>query len=128
MANSMESDLGKIVEHGVSARIEAEVLAALSGSDLMARFVTAALNEKVEGRNYGDKETLLNKLLRKSIQEQTKEVVSEEIARLEPVIREHVREALAKSIDVITDSLVSGFVASANGRYPSIEVNFRARD
>ena len=44
------------------------------------------------------------------------------------MIRKEVRAALKKSIGVISDSLVDGFVAATSGRYPSIEVKFRGRD
>lgn len=125
----LNGDLGKIVEHGVNARVEAAVLAELANSDLMEKFVIAALSEQVDDGRYGSKKKpLLRHLLEKTIQEKTKEVVAEEVVKYESEIRQQVREALGKSLGVITDSLVSGFVENANGRYPSIEVNFRGRD
>src|SRR5690606_33033501 len=106
-----------------NARVEAQVLEALSGGDFMQKFVTAALNEKVSVDRYSsEKKTLIRHTLEEAIKSQAKAVVAEEVAVLEPAIREEVRRALKKSVGVIADSLVSGFVANSSGNYPSIEV------
>lgn len=127
--SNISSDLDKTITSAVNARVESEILATMANSDIMRTFVTSALDTKVKTGGYSSEEkTLLTHLLETSVQQQAKAVVAEEIVKLEPVIREQVREALAKSVNVIADSLVSGFVENATGRYPSIEVNFRGRD
>ena len=126
--SNISNDLNTTITAAVNARVESEILAAMSNSDILQSFVTAALSTKVSG-GYRDKEkTLLSHLLETTIQEQAKSVVAEEITKMQPAIREEVRAALAKSVGVISDALVDGFVANASGRYPSIEVNFRGRD
>ena len=126
---SPNEDINDIIASAVNARVETAVLEALSSDDTMRVFVAAALNQKVSTTGYSrDETTLLNRLLKNTIEEQTKAVVAEEVAGHADVIRKEVRAALKKSIGVITDSLVDGFVANASGRYPSIKVEFRGRD
>lgn len=122
---SLDKSINDAVAATVNTKIEAEVLKALSSDDVMSTFVQAALNEKVDVDRYGSKKTtLLNQMVGKSIQETTKAVVQEEILKAEPAIREQVRKAVAESLDVITDSLVDGFVENIKGGYPSISVAF----
>lgn len=126
--SNITNDLDATITAAVNARVESEILATMANSDIMQSFVTSALSTTVSGGFRGKDKTLLSHLLETTIQEQAKAVVAEEIAKMAPAIREEVREALAKSVGVIADSLVDGFVANASGRYPSIEVNFRGRD
>lgn len=105
MAND---DINQIIESAVNARVEAAVLEAMSSSEVMGRFVTAALSKPVSTGAYSEKKPLLTHLLHNAIEEQTKAVVSEQIAELRPIIAEDVRKALKKSIGVISDSLVMG--------------------
>ena len=122
MAND---DINQIIESAVNARVEAAVLEAMSSSEVMGRFVTAALSKPVSTGSYSEKnKPLITHLLHNAIEEQTKAVVSEQIAELRPIIAEDVRKALKKSVGVISDSLVDGLVSSAAGRYPSIKVDF----
>ena len=119
-------DINEVIKNAVTARVEAAVLEAMSGDDTVRTFVQAALNKKVSTTGYGgDQKSLLTHLLQQSIEEHTKAIVAEEVAANSGAIREEVRKALRKSIGVITDSLVDGFVANASGRYPSIKVEFR---
>lgn len=124
--NKEHDDINQIIASAVNARVEAAVLEAMTNDNTMRTFVQAALNQKSR-EGYGREEkTLLNRLLENAIQEQTKAVVAEEVRKSADAIRAEVRAALEQSIGVISDSLVDGFVASAESRYPSIEVNFRA--
>lgn len=120
-----ETDINKVIESAVQARVEAAVLETLSSGNAMQAMVIAALNQKVGTGNYNrDEKPLVTVLLQKTIEEQAKKVVAEEIVALAPTIREEVRKALKKSIGVISDQLVNGFVEHAAGRYPSIKVEF----
>ena len=122
---TQENDINQIISSAVNARVEAAVLEAMTSNNTMATFVQAALTRKVSSSGYSrDDKPLLTHLLHTTIEEQTKVVVAEEIKKSQEVIRAEVRKALNKSIGVITDSLVDGFVASAEGRYPSIKVQF----
>ena len=122
---TQENDINQIISAAVNARVEAAVLEAMTSSNTMATFVQAALTRKVPSSGYSrDEKPLLTHLLQTTIEEQTKAVVAEEISKNKEVIRAEVQKALSKSIGVITDSLVDGFVANAEGRYPSIKVQF----
>lgn len=122
-------DINNIITTAVQARVEAAVMEAMSSEGALRAIVSAALNEQVAtGNGYGPKMPLLTALVQGTVKEQAKQVVAEEIKDMEGEIREEVRKALKKSVGVVADSLVDGFVSSAEGRYPSIEVNFRGRD
>ena len=125
MANNMQEDLNTTITAAVNARVEAAVLEAMTNNNTMATFVQAALTNKVSTSGYPkDEKPLLTYLLQSAIEEQTKAVVAEQIAELKPAIAAEVHKALKKSLGVITDSLVDGFVANAAGRYPSIQVSY----
>lgn len=126
-ANPMP-DLNEVIVSAVGARVEAQVLAALSDSDTFNVMVMAALQQPVEvpdGTSYGKKRVpYLNNVLQAAIRERTREVVAEAIQEHDEAIKVEVRKALRKSIGVMADSLVDGFVANSSGRHPSIKVQF----
>jgi len=126
MSDSLGTDLNKVIAAGVEAKIEAAVAGALLSEDTFAKFVVAALQQPIEvGSSYNKtKTTFLRHTLNSTIEKRTKEVVAEEIIAAEDQIRAEVRKALKKSIGVLADSLVDGFVAQAHGSYPSIKVSF----
>lgn len=120
---SQNEDINQIIASAVNARVEAAVVEALASDGAIRAYVTAALNQPASDR-YDRGKTFLRRLLERTIEQQTQAVVAEEIKTAEDAIRKEVRAALKKSIGVITDSLVDGFVANASGRYPSIKVAF----
>jgi len=124
-----EKDINEIMASAVKAQVAASVMEAMASNGTMQAIVVAALQQPVGTGSYDrDKKPLLEHLLQQTIIELTKKVVAEEIAAHAPAIREEVRKAIKKSIGVISDSLVDGFVANASGKYPSIEVKFGGRD
>lgn len=128
MTNPTETDINKIIVAAVNARIEGAVASALTSDETFAAFVTAGLQRKVSTGSYSREEKpLITVMLQNAIEEATKAVVAEEIAAQKEHIRSEVRGALERSIGVLTDSLVDGFVANAAGRYPSISVEFKTR-
>lgn len=120
----INDDINSVVASAVNARVEAAVFEAMTSDDTIRAYVSAALNEKVEDRYNYRKDTYINTILKDTIKKITKDVVAEEIVVAEDLIRREVKDALDRSIGVITDSLVEGFVASARGSYPSIKVEF----
>lgn len=126
MTDSLTTDLNATIANAVNARIEAQVLAALADSDVMGRMVTAALQKKVNTGAYRNNETTyLQSLIGKAIEEKTAEVVAADLETLRPLIETQVRAALRKSVGVLADSLVEGFVQAAAGSYPSISVTYK---
>lgn len=127
MGSHLGKDLDDTITSAVNARVEASVIEALASNDVIATYVSAALNRETSDRFGGEKKTFLTKLLGNTVEEMTKKVVAEEIQKQEDTIREEVAKALKKSIGVVADSLVSGFVENTKGSYPSIEVKFGQR-
>ena len=126
MTDSLTTDLNATIANAVNARIEGQVLAALADSDVMGRMVTAALQKKVNTGAYRNNETTyLQSLIGKAIEEKTVEVVAAELDTIRPLIETEVRKALRKSVGVLADSLVEGFVQAAAGSYPSISVTYK---
>ena len=126
MTDSLTTDLNATIANAVNARIEGQVLAALADSDVMGRMVTAALQKKVNTGAYRNNETTyLQSLIGKAIEEKTAEVVAADLETIRPLIETQVRAALRKSVGVLADSLVEGFVQAAAGSYPSISVTYK---
>lgn len=126
MTDNLGADLNATIAHAVNARIEAQVLAALADSEVMGRMVTAALQKKVNTGAYRNNETTyLQSLIGKAIEEKTAEVVAADLETIRPLIETQVRAALRKSVGVLADSLVEGFVQAAAGSYPSISVTYK---
>lgn len=125
-------DLNAVIAGAVQARVEAQVLAALSDSETFHALVTAAMQQQVEvpdGTSYGKKRVpFLMHTVQRAIQDHTKAAIAEGIAEHTDAIKAEVAKALRKSIGVIADTLVDGFVANASGRYPSITVEFKGTD
>lgn len=121
-------DLNDVIAAAVNARVEAAVLASLSDSETFNALVVAALQQQIEvpdGTSYGKKRvTYIGHTLQTAIRTRTKELIAEEIEGQAEAIRTEVRKALRKSVGVLADSLVDGFVASTAGRHPSIKVEF----
>jgi hypothetical protein len=121
-------DLNDIIAGAVNARIEAAVLASLSDSETFNALVISALQQQIEvpdGTSYGKKRvTYMAHTLQSAIRDRTRALIAEEIEGQAEAIRTEVRKALRKSVGVLADSLVDGFVANASGRHPSIKVEF----
>lgn len=121
---NLENDLNQTITAAVQARVTADVVAALSSDEALGAMVTAALQELVSTGDWNRREPLITSLLKKTVAEVAKATILEEIKTFEPMIRSEVKAALAKSLGVITDSLVDGFVDNVTGTYPSINVSF----
>ena len=126
---SATNDINDVIASAVNARIETQVLAALSDSDVFKEFIIAALQQPVETRDpWGSRQkktTYLQDVLQKVISERTKQAVVEAVDEHADAIKDEVAKALRKSTGAIAASLVDGFLKSASGQYPRIEVNFK---
>ena len=125
-----ENSIDATITAAVNARVEAEVARALSGDEVLGRYVTAALQQTVEV-NTGDyrkqKVPFLSKVLHDAIQAATKRAVAawledaDERARLETA----VVTALRSSRDEIASNLVDQVVAAADKPYGvTVELKF----
>lgn len=121
-------DLNNTIATAVTARIEAEVTAALAGSDLMTSYVAAALSQPLEVKDphtYRTRQTtFLKETIDKSIQAATKAAVAKVVASEQKRIEKVVRDALKEQVDIIGSRLVGQLVEKAESPY-GINVELR---
>lgn len=125
------SDLNQVITSAVQARIEAEVAAALSGSDLMAQYVSAALNQTIEvGDRYrSTKITYLRHTIDEAIRGATKAAVAKVIAEELPAIEQAVTTELRKNVKVIAKTLTGKVGELAESAYGiKVEMQYASRD
>jgi hypothetical protein len=135
MAADPTPDLNAVITSAVQARIEAEVLAALSGDETFGKFVLAALNQQVEvpkpgGSSY-DKLRVpwLQAVLSNSIQDATRQAIRKVLEVEAPKLEEAVTAELRKNIKQIAQGLVGAMTESAKSDYSfKIEVTPRGRN
>lgn len=110
MTTPIEGDLNKVIVSAVNARVEAEMMKALSGDETVGRFVTAALREQVSvtGDRY-DRQTepYITHILRAAIKEAAKTACVRLIAEELPTIEEEVRKALRRDVKRIAETLTN---------------------
>lgn len=110
-------DLNQVITSAVHARIEAEVLKALSTDDTFARFVTAALQQPINGERYGERTTYLANTLKAAIQEATQVAVAKVVAEQAPAIEAEVAKALRRDIKGIAGTLVASVAGAVRHPY-----------
>ena len=116
--SNIEGDLNATIASAVNARIEAEVMAALSGDEVIGRFVSAALQQKVGEQRYGQKQkTFLASSLHNAIQQATKAAVGRVIEEERPLIEEEIRKALRRNVKTMADAIVGNLADKASSAY-----------
>lgn len=133
MNSPVESDLNQVIANAVTARIEAQVAAALSGSELVGQYVTAALSQPITVRDphsYRDrKTTFLKEAVDKAMKDAAEAAVRKVIAEEQAAIEERVREELRARVDVIATQLVGSVVGAAEKPYGiTVALNYPSRD
>ena len=117
----LDNDLNKTIAAAVNAKVEAGVLAALSGDDVIGRFVTAALSEPVRD-NYGRRdETFIGYTVREAIKAATKAACVRIVEQEMPSIEEAVRKELRKRIGAIAQGMAENAGKSMTGYGLKIE-------
>ena len=121
-------DLNETIASAVKARVEAEMMKALSGDETIATMVAAALQQNVEYEvNYRKvKEPYISHVLRKTIQDATKQAVVRLIAEEAPAIEEEIRKALHREKSSIAQALTRSLVDTAQKGY-GFTVNLEMR-
>jgi hypothetical protein len=114
-------DLNQVIASAVQARIETEVIAALTGSEVMAEYVRAALHEPIAVRDsssYRDRQTtFLAETLRKAYQEAAKAAVAKVLQDEAPAIEAEVAKELRRNVKAIASTLVGGVSEQAKSSY-----------
>jgi hypothetical protein len=127
-------DLNTVIASAVQARIETEVLAALSGSDVFAQFVNVALNRKIEVKDpnssYRTRETTyIAETISKAIQAATKAAVEKVIAEEAPQIEAEVTKELRRNVKGLAAQMVGCVVDKAASPYGiTVELKYPAND
>lgn len=131
---NIAGDLNQVIAGAVQARIESEVAAALSGSDLMSQYVAAALSQTIReepsGRNNYQRveTTFLRKTIETAICEATKGAVARVIAAELPAIEETVTAELRKNVKEISKTLVGKLADAADSPYGvTVELRYPSR-
>lgn len=118
---AIELDLNQTIVSAVNARIEAEMMKALSGDETIATFVTAALRQKVEVKNARTytttSEPFLTNVLRNAIQEVTKAACKRLVEESMPDIEAEIAKALRRDVKRIASTLTESLSKAADKAY-----------
>ncbi len=115
--SDLDGHIDTVISEAVQAKIDAAVMQSLSGDEVFGAYVTAALSQKVEGRdNYGrtkrDK-TFLQATVATAIQAATKKAVEEWLAEEHEFLVDEVRKALKRDSQAIATKLVDSLADAA---------------
>lgn len=125
---SLDLDLNATIASAVNARIEAQLLAAFSSDDVLASYVTAALQQPItykEPGSYQEKRTTwLNKVLADAIREATKAAVATVLAEHKDKLEAEVRKVVRSNLTSIAEQFVEQLVTKAGDHY-GLQVQIR---
>lgn len=120
----IEADLNQTITAAVNARVEAEMMKALSGDETIGKFVLAALRQPVQknpNARYGSEaketETYLTNVLRKAIQTSAKAACEKFVADEIGLIEDEVRKALRRDVKRIAETLTQSLTDAAAKTY-----------
>ncbi|WP_280499398.1 hypothetical protein [Nocardia cyriacigeorgica] len=126
------ADLNTVIAAAVQARIEAEVAAALSGDEVISKYVAAALNQPIEiGHNSWDrrKTTFLRNTIDEAMRAATKAAVEQAVAEEREAIENAVRAELRDRVDALAVQLVDSLASAAEAPYGiSVQLKYRGQD
>lgn len=123
MADEPIPSIDSTIAAAVNARIQAEVMQALAGDEVIGQFVASALQQPVEVKDprrgsYATSQVpFLTAVLHKAIQDATKEAVARLITAEVATIEEAVRKALRRDITTIAKTLTDSLVVAADKTY-----------
>jgi hypothetical protein len=132
-SNAAAGDLNQVIASAVQARIETEVATALSGSELMTQYVSAALHQKIQVEDRGSyrkrETTWLRETIDKAIREATKVAVAKVMQEEAEAIEKHVAAELRKNVKGIASTLVGKIADVADSPYGvTVELRYPGRD
>lgn len=107
---NLNDDINATIATAVNARIEAAVMESLSGDDVLARFVTAALTQPVKQDTYdrSPRKTFLAHTVQKAIQDATRAAIEALVEEEKPRIEDECRKALRRNLPAVAERLVDG--------------------
>jgi deoxyribose-phosphate aldolase len=120
-SDNATGDLNQVISSAVQARIETEVAAALSGSELMSQYVAAALRQKIDVKadgGYRTRETtFLRETIDKAIQSATKAAVAKVIVEEAEAIEAAVATEIRRGVKDIAKRLTTQLAEKAAEAY-----------
>lgn len=118
MVSGPKEDLNQVITSAVQARIEAEVLAVLSGDDVFGAFITAALRQPVEKERYSREQvTWLSKVVEEALKDAARQAVHKAMEDMAPQIQAEVEKAIRRDIKGIAGSLVGSITQAVSAPY-----------
>lgn len=120
--SELSLNLDSTITTAIKARIEAEVVRAMSGDEMLGSFVTAALQQKVDVHPDGpygrsEKRPFLTHVLYEAIREATQVAVKKFVAEEVSTIEAEVRKALKRDMASIATTLTQSLVTAADKTY-----------
>lgn len=116
----LEQDLNSVISNAVQARIEAQVMAALSGDEVFAQFVSSALSSEIVVRDKDFRErrtTYLAETIRKALQEATQGAVEKVMVEIAPELEAEVAKELRRSVKGLASHLVGSVQDAVKAPY-----------
>lgn len=125
---TLGDDLNGAIVAAVNARVEAAVLAALSGDDVMGRLVTVALMQRVEvpkrDGSYGKEHVpWVSALLDETIRKAAREAVTKVVEDQRPAFEAAIAKALVDQRKNVAAQLVTALMPNRNG-YMSVNLSY----
>lgn len=112
--------LDETIAAAVKTRVETEVVRALSGDEVIGRYVAAALAQPVESKGSSYRtvtEPFMSHILRKAIQEAAKAAAQALILEEMPAIQEEIRKALRRRAGQLAEALATSLVERSKQSY-----------
>ena len=129
--SDLNGDLNATIVNAVNARVEAHVLAALAGDEVIGKMITAALQRQVEvpkADGYGkDRKPFMSHVIEQAIRQATENAVKQYIADEQETLVNEVRKHLRKAAPEFAETMVGQLVKTASSGY-GIQVSLRTRD
>lgn len=127
-----EGDLNQIIVSAVNARVEAAVVQALAGDEVMGRYVTMALTRQVEvpsrTGSYGkDRVPWLSHIIEQAVRDAAKRAVERYLVDEHEALEDEVRKALRRTAPVIAEKMV-GQISERASKGFGIQVSLRTGD
>jgi hypothetical protein len=129
MSNTpIDGDLNTVITAAISAKVDAAVLAALSGDEVFGRYITAALQQQVEvpdGSGYNKKRVpFISDLIRRAVQQHVEKAVQALLVEEQEMLTAHIRKALRAQAPQIADQMMNNVVDAASRSY-GVKVELR---
>lgn len=128
MTDQLSSDLNATIAAAINAKVEASVIAALSGDEVLGKYVAAALNQQIEVKDGGyntRRTTFLRDTIDRTMQQAVKDAVHSFIQGEKELIEAEVGKALRKQAAKIANQFVTHLAEQTIGRSYGVNVELR---